>query len=65
MPRSGYVAANSVAIGPPSDTPSTTERSELPARIDLAACHDGQFSTWVDPTLEGARYLEPGQRDLL
>jgi hypothetical protein len=37
----------------------------VPARIDLADCHDGQFRTWVDPTLEGARYLEPGQHDLL
>jgi hypothetical protein len=37
----------------------------VPARIDLAACHDGEFRTWVDPTMEGARYLEPGQRDLL
>jgi hypothetical protein len=34
----------------------------VPARIDLAACHDGQFRTWIDPTLEGARYR---QRDLL
>jgi hypothetical protein len=37
----------------------------VPARIDLADCHDGQFRTWVDPTLEGARWLDPGQRDLL
>jgi hypothetical protein len=37
----------------------------VPARIDLADCHDGQFRTWVDPTLDGARWLEPGQRDLL
>ena len=37
----------------------------VPGRIDLADCHDGEFRTWVDPTLEGARYLEPGQRDLL
>jgi hypothetical protein len=37
----------------------------VPARIDLADCHGGQFRTWVDPTFEGARYLEPGQRDLL
>ena len=37
----------------------------VPARIDLAGCDEGEFRTWVDPTLEGARYLEPGQRDLL
>jgi hypothetical protein len=37
----------------------------VPARIDLADCHDGQFRIWVDPTFEGARWLEPGQRDLL
>jgi hypothetical protein len=37
----------------------------VPAGIDLAGCHDGQFRTWVDPALEGARWLEPGQRDLL
>jgi hypothetical protein len=36
----------------------------VPARIDLADCHDGEFRTWVDPT-GGPRYLEPGQRDLL
>ncbi len=36
----------------------------VPARIDLADCHDGEFRTWVDPT-GGARWLEPGQRDLL
>ncbi len=37
----------------------------MPARIDLADCDGGEFRTWVDPTLEGARYLNPGQRDLL
>jgi hypothetical protein len=37
----------------------------VPARIDLAKCAYGQFRTWVDPTLVGARWLEPGQRDLL
>jgi hypothetical protein len=36
----------------------------VPARIDLADCHGGEFRTWVDPT-GGPRYLEPGQRDLL
>jgi hypothetical protein len=36
----------------------------VPARIDLADCHHGQFRTWVDP-VGGARWLEPGQRDLL
>lgn len=36
----------------------------VPARIDFANCHDGEFRTWVDPT-GGARWLEPGQRDLL
>ena len=36
----------------------------VPARIDLADCHDGEFRTWVDP-MGGARNLEPGQRDLL
>jgi hypothetical protein len=36
----------------------------VPARMDLADCHHGQFRTWVDP-VEGARWLEPGQRDLL
>jgi hypothetical protein len=36
----------------------------VPARIDLADCNGGQFRTWVDPT-GGARWLEPGQRDLL
>lgn len=35
-----------------------------PARVDLAHCDNGQFRTWVDP-LGGARWLEPGQRDLL
>ena len=37
----------------------------VPARIDLADCDEGQFRTWVDHTLVGARNLEPGQRDLL
>ena len=36
----------------------------VPAGIDLADCDHGQFRTWVDPIL-GARWLEPGQRDLL
>jgi hypothetical protein len=36
----------------------------VPARIDLADCHGGQFRTWVDPD-GGARWLRPGQRDLL
>jgi hypothetical protein len=36
----------------------------VPARINLADCHDGEFRTWVDPT-GGARNLEPGQHDLL
>jgi hypothetical protein len=36
----------------------------VPARIDLADCHGGEFRTWVDPT-GGPRCLEPGQRDLL
>ena len=36
----------------------------VPARIDLADCNDGEFRTWVEPS-GGARYLEPGQRDLL
>ena len=35
--RSGYVAANSMAIGPPSDTPSTTARSEPTASITARA----------------------------
>ena len=35
--RSGYVAANSMAIGPPSDTPSTTVRSEPTASITARA----------------------------
>ncbi len=37
----------------------------VPARLNLADCHDGQFRTWLDPALEGARYLEPGRHDLL
>jgi hypothetical protein len=37
----------------------------VPARIDVADCDHGQFRTWVDPTLEGARWFESGQRDLL
>jgi hypothetical protein len=37
----------------------------VPTGIDLADCHDGQFRTWVDPLMEGARWLEPGQHDLL
>jgi hypothetical protein len=36
----------------------------VPARIDLADCHNGQFRTWIDPA-GGGRWLEPGQRDLL
>jgi hypothetical protein len=36
-----------------------------PARINLADCHGGEFRTWLDTSLEGVRYLEPGQRDLL
>ena len=35
--RSGYVAANSIAIGPPSETPSTTARSEPTASITARA----------------------------
>ena len=37
----------------------------VPSGIDLADCHDGQFRTWVDSTMVGARNLEPGQHDLL
>jgi len=37
----------------------------VPARINLADCDGGEFRTWLDTSLEGARYLEPGQRDLL
>ena len=37
MVRSGYVAANSMAIGPPSDTPRTTVRSEPTASITARA----------------------------
>jgi hypothetical protein len=37
----------------------------VPAGIDLADCHNDQFRTWIDPALEGARWLEPGQHDLL
>jgi hypothetical protein len=36
----------------------------VPARINLADCDGGQFRTWLG-TDGGARYLEPGQRDLL
>ena len=35
-----------------------------PSRVHLADCNKGQFRTWLDP-VGGARYLEPGQRDLL
>lgn len=37
----------------------------VPARINLADCHGGEFRTWLDTSLEGVRYLEPGQRELL
>jgi len=36
----------------------------VPSRVHLAECNDGQFRTWLDP-MGGARYLEPGQHDLL
>ena len=35
------------------------------AGVDPATCDDGQYRTWVDPTLEGARWVEARQRDLL
>src|SRR4029453_9491568 len=34
-------------------------------RNDLGDCHGGPFRSWVDPPLEGVRWLDPGQRDLL
>jgi len=37
----------------------------VPARINLADCDGGEFRTWLDTSLEAARWLEPGQRDLL
>ncbi len=37
----------------------------VPGGIDLADCDNGQFRTWVDTGLQGARWLRPGQRDLL
>jgi len=37
----------------------------VPAGLDLAECDSGQFRTWLDTSLQGVRYLEPGQRDLL
>jgi len=36
----------------------------VPARINLADCDGGEFRTWLG-TDGGARYLDPGQRDLL
>lgn len=35
-----------------------------PLRINVAKCDDGQFRAWSD-TGDGARWTEPGQRDLL
>ena len=37
----------------------------VPRGIDLADCDNGQFRAWVDTTFQGARWLQPGQRDLL
>jgi hypothetical protein len=36
----------------------------MPAGIELANCHEGQFRTWL-ATDGGARYVKPGQHDLL
>ncbi len=44
--------------------PATYMERTVPAGITLADCHQGQFRTWL-ATDGGARYVQPGQHDLL
>jgi hypothetical protein len=59
--------------GHPATTPTDVEvdgyaakymEMTVPAGIQVADCDHGEFRTWSDP-IEGTRYLEAGQRDLL
>lgn len=44
--------------------PATYMERTAPAGITLANCHQGQFRTWL-ATDGGARWVQPGQNDLL
>ena len=69
----GLVAGLASQKGHPATTPTDVEvdgyagtymEMTVPAGIDVADCDHGEFRTWADP-IEGNRYLEAGQRDLL
>ena len=44
--------------------PATYMERTVPAGTDIAGCHGGEFRVWL-ATDGGARYLDPGQQDLL
>ena len=69
----GLVAGLASQKGHPSTTPTDVEvdgyagkymEMTVRAGIHVANCDHGEFRTWADP-IEGNRYLEAGQRDLL
>jgi hypothetical protein len=62
QPQRGASRPSAVELG---GFTGTFMEMTVPARIDLADCHSGEFRTWIDPLLAGARWLEPGQHDLL
>lgn len=70
----GLVAALAGQKGHPTSRPTDVTvdgftgkylEQAVPSGLDLAECDSGQFRTWLDTSLHGVRYLEPGQRDLL
>ena len=70
----GLVAALAGQKGHPTSRPTDVTvdgftgkylEQTVPAGLNLAECDSGQFRTWLDTSLQGVRYLEPGQRDLL
>jgi hypothetical protein len=69
----GLVAALASQKGRTLSTPTDVEvdgfsgkyvEMTTPLGIKVAKCDDGQFRAWSDP-VDGARWTEPGQRDLL
>ena len=69
----GLVAGLASQKGHPATTPTDVEvdgyagkfmEMTVPAGIHVADCDHGEFRTWADP-IEGNRYLEAGQRDML
>jgi hypothetical protein len=69
----GLVAGLASQKGHPATTPTDVEidgyagkymEMTVPAGVAVVDCDHGEFRTWADP-IEGNRYLEAGQRDLL